>query len=562
MRAIEAEINTRRGEEDRRSQIPKTNFRGIELRDFPAEIARLALVIAEYQCDVLYRGHKLALAEFLPLDKQNWITCGNALRLDWLALWDAAGTGVKLQSDDLFSTPLEQAQIDFENEGGETYICGNPPYKGGTEQTPAQKSDMATVFADRTNSWKSLDYVCGWFFKYAEYAQLVRSACSGAFVSTNSIAQGEQVARLWPLILRFGQEIIFAHTSFKWSNLATHNAGVTVVVIGLGKKEGKAVLFETSTSGPNRREVDNICPYLVPYKNIVIEASSSAISAVAEMVNGNKPADGGNLIVTLEEAEAIRKSDERAGPYVRRFVGSADSIHGIQRFCLWIANDEQGTAQEIGLIAQRVGLVREMRKQSSKELTQRGVSTPHAFQQIRQRGDEVAIVVPRHSSVSRQFLPISLHARGTIVADGAFALYGAPLWNFSLLVSRLHLVWVAAVCGKIKTDYRYSSTLGWNTFPVPPITEKNKKDLTRCAEDILLAREYYFPATIADLYDPDQMPDDLRAAHERNDEVLERIYIGRRFKNDTERLEKLFDLYTKMTESSGPPSKRKAEARA
>lgn len=550
MREIEAEINKRRGEAERPTEIPKENFRGIELRDFPAEIARLALVIAEYQCDVLYRGQKLALAEFLPLRSENWITCGNALRLDWLSICPPTATAVKLVGDDLFSTPLDQAEIDFANEGGETYICGNPPYKGGTEQTPEQKSDMGAVFAQWTQNWKSLDYVCGWFFKFAEYARFTKAAC--AFVATNSISQGEQVARLWPLILERGQEIIFAHTSFKWSNLATHNAGVTVVVVGLGIKTGKAVLFEYFGEDiPQRREVENICPYLVPYKDIVINASTDAVSAVAEMTNGNKPADGGHLILDLDEATRMRTSDVRTTAFIRRFVGADDSIKGSLRYCLWIQDKEKDSATRIPSIAERLALVRTMRAKSPKKLTKDGAHTPHAFQQVRQSGSEFPIVIPRHSSESRPYLPVSLYEQGTIIADGAFALFDAPLWNLSLLVSRTHLIWIAAVCGRIKTDYRYSSTLGWNTFPVPTLTEKNKTDLTRCAEDVLLAREHHFPATIADLYDPDAMPGDLRAAHDRNDEVLERIYIGRRFKNDTERLEKLFELYTKMTKTKG-----------
>jgi hypothetical protein len=213
MRAIEAEINKRRGEVDRHSEIPKTNFRGIELRDFPAEIARLALVIAEFQCDVLYRGRTLALAEFLPLDKQNWITCGNALRLDWLGICPPTGTGVKLQSDDLFSTPLDQAQIDFENEGGETYICGNPPYLGSKWQTDSQKSDLDLIFAARLSGWKSLDYVSAWFLKAAEYGNKTEAA--SAFVATNSICQGAHVPLLWPLIAKLDHEIFFAHTSLK-----------------------------------------------------------------------------------------------------------------------------------------------------------------------------------------------------------------------------------------------------------------------------------------------------------------------------------------------------------
>jgi len=217
MRAIEAGINRRRGEPDRRSDIPLTNFRGIELRDFPAEIARLALIIAEFQCDVLYRGQKEALAEFLPLDADNWITCGNALRLDWLSICSPTGTGVKHHADDLFHSPLDQAQIDFENEGSETYICGNPPYLGGKSQSPEQKAELSSVFGT-SEKIGELDYVSGWLLKGAEFA--AREPSGVAFVATNSINQGAQVHQLWPRIFRLGIEISFAHKDFRWSNNA------------------------------------------------------------------------------------------------------------------------------------------------------------------------------------------------------------------------------------------------------------------------------------------------------------------------------------------------------
>jgi hypothetical protein len=340
---------------------------------------------------------------------------------------------------------------------------------------------------------------------------------------------------------------------------------VTVVVIGLGRKIGKAVLFEYSGGMvPQRREVSNICPYLVPHRNIVINAHTNALSEISEMTNGNKPADGGHLIFDFNEAARIRNLSARAVSFVRRFVGGDDSINGGQRFCLWIRDHEKVSANKIPAVEERLNRVSVFRAKSPKKLTKDGAATPHVFQQIRQSGLEVPIVIPRHSSESRQYLPISLWEKGTVIADGAFALFDAPIWNLSILVSRIHLVWVAAVCGKLETRYRYSSTLGWNTFPVPKLTEANKADLTRCAEDILLAREAHFPATIADLYDPESMPDNLRAAHDRNDETLERIYLGRRFKNDTERLEKLFSLYTEMTAKPGvvpkKPAPRKTKA--
>jgi len=248
MRKIEYEINKGRGEAHLGSEIPLTNFRGIELRDFPAEIARLALIIAEFQCDVLYRGQKDALMEFLPLNAMNWITCGNALRVDWLSVCPPTGTSIKLRGDDLFSTPLEQAEIDFENEGGETYICGNPPYLGSKWQSVEQKEELKAIFDGRTKSWKSLDYVSGWFMKAADYGTHTNAVA--AFVSTNSICQGQQVPILWPLIFGIGHEIAFAHTSFKWANLASHNAGVTVVIVGFSNHAGKVRrLFSIAEDG-------------------------------------------------------------------------------------------------------------------------------------------------------------------------------------------------------------------------------------------------------------------------------------------------------------------------
>lgn len=289
MRAIEFEVNTRRGEADRRTEIPLTNFRGIELRDFPAEIARLALIIAEYQCDVTYRGQKEALAEFLPLDAQNWITCGNALRLDWLSVCPPTGTGVKFQADDLFMSPLDQAQIDFANEGGETYICGNPPYLGSTWQSTEQKEDLQRIFEGRTKSWKSLDYVAGWFMKAADYG--LHTPTVSAFVSTNSICQGQQVPILWPLIFKTGHEIAFAHTSFKWANLASHNAGVTVAIVAISNHAGQVrKLFSLADDGGSVvKEADNVNAYLVAAPKVIVDGKSRSPSDRGYMVWGNKP---------------------------------------------------------------------------------------------------------------------------------------------------------------------------------------------------------------------------------------------------------------------------------
>jgi len=562
MRGIEAEINRRRNEADRRTEIPLTNFRGIELRDFPAEIARLALIIAEYQCDVLYRGQKEALRDFLPLDAQNWITCGNALRLDWLSICPPTGTGVKHHAEDLFHTPIDQAEIDFENEGGETYICGNPPYSGQSEMSDREKEDLSAVFDGTPIAWKSLDYVFGWF-------QKARNICSDgvtdcAFVATNSICQGQQVPAFWKDFFTSRAKIHFARTSFKWKNLARHNAGVTVVVVGVSFRNQKARLFvEDGSETPFERRVDFIGPYLTPDNATVVEKSSNPQNGLPPMDYGSKPADGGGLIVNSTEYHQIK--DPLLKRVIKSYLGSDEYIDGKQRYCIWLTAADAKEMEINPFIRDRISTVRAFRAQSSKAKTREQSETPYAFAEIRHgktSDAEIPLIIPIHTSENRSALPVGALERGAVVSNAAFALYDAPLWNMALIASRLHLVWIATVCGKLETRYRYSNTLGWNTFPVPPLTVKNKADLTACAEGILLAREAHFPATIASLYDPDAMPADLRAAHERNDEVLERIYIGRRFKNDTERLEKLFELYTKTSAGQGTAKKKKVGARA
>jgi hypothetical protein len=546
MREIEAEINRRRGEPERRTDIPLTSFRGIELRDFPAEIARLALIIAEYQCDVLYRGQKIALADFLPLDQQNWITCGNALRLDWLSICPPTGTGVKHHADDLFHTPLDQAQIDFENEGGETYICGNPPYLGSTWQSDEQKSDLKAIFDHRTKNWKSLDYVAGWFIKAADYGR--HTPCVAAFVSTNSICQGQQVPILWPLIFKTGHEIAFAHTSFKWANLASHNAGVTVAIVAIGKESGiSRRLYSLSESGNTAvKYVDHINAYLVAGPHIVVEKAMRPLTEVCAMDFGNKPVDGGHLLLSSDEVDQLDLTPEQRARYIRRIYGSAEFIRGLCRYVLWIEDCDLKDAEQVPAISARIERVRAARLASRDKSANEMALRSHQMREMN-IGVSHSICVAAISSENRPYLPAGLLNADQAVTNKMYALYDAPLWNLALIASRLHWVWIGTVCVRMRTDFSYSNTLGWNTFPVPPLTGQNKADLTRCAEDILLAREAHFPASIADLYDPQAMPANLRAAHERNDEVLERIYIGRKFKNDTERLEKLFELYTKMT---------------
>ena len=399
--------------------------------------------------------------------------------------------------------------------------------------------------------------------KAADYGTQTQAAA--AFVSTNSICQGQQVPILWSLIFATGHEIAFAHTSFKWENLASHNAGVTVVIVGISNHSRKLKYLFSSVekNQTTAKETENINAYLLSGANVIVEKVAKPLNNVVEMNFGSKPVDGGNLLLSKNELDKMNLSLEERNRFIRVILGSDEFISGKQRYCIWIKDEEADIARLNQVINSRLESVKEMRLSSSKVATQKGAEWSHRFDERRQVGNETIIVIPAVSSENREYLPCGLLPSGTIISNRCFALYDAPLWNMALIASRLHLVWIATVCGKLKTDFRYSNTLGWNTFPVPTLTEQNKTDLTRCAEDILLAREHYFPATIADMYDRDRMDSEfplVREAHERNDEIIERIYIGRRFKNDTERLEKLFEMYSKMTskqETAKPSSKKK-----
>jgi hypothetical protein len=366
--------------------------------------------------------------------------------------------------------------------------------------------------------------------------------CEFAFVTTNSVAQGTQIPIYWPHLFAKGLEINFAHRSFRWSNNAADNAGVTCVILGVGTPRSSKSIFD----GEQRFEVKHINAYLLPSEVQVVEARSQSLSALPRMNYGNLPGDGNHLTLTMQEREDLIAADPSIDALIIPLFGAQEFIRGLQRYCLWIDDDQLAQAEQNEFVSQRIARVRSTRIDSPDSSYNALVHRPHQFRD-RNLAKHSTILVPTVSSEAREFLPTALFPGRTGTTNQAYALYDAPLWNMALIASRLHLVWIGTICGKLETRYRYSNTMGWNTFPVPKLTEQNKADLTRCAEDILLAREAHFPATIADLYDPETMPENLRHAHERNDEVLERIYIGRRFRNDTERLEKLFELYTRMT---------------
>jgi hypothetical protein len=447
----------------------------------------------------------------------------------------------------------------FENDGGETYICGNPPYKGSRMLTADQKVDMRVVWRDNPRLMKTLDYVSGWFGKFIEYNQCNPESVA-AFVATNSICQGQQASDLWPVIFKNGLRIKFAYSSFAWGNLASHNAVVSVVVIGLAREESisRCTIYDEEV----QRACRFIGPYLLPDSIDIVEALPKPRGPQHPMLFGNMVRDGGHLLLSRAQYEAV-KLDSLVTKFLRRYIGADEMINGRIRYCLWIRDSDVAEARQSEFIVNRLEKVADIRRRSAAASTREFANRPHRFVQLGGSADHHSICVPQVSSEKREYLPVDLFPSNAIVTAPNFGIYDAETWNLAIVSSKLHLAWIAAVCGKLENRYRYSNTLGWNTFPVPSLTDKNKEDLTRCAEGILLAREAHFPATIADLYDPETMPADLRAAHERNDEVLERIYIGRRFRNDTERLEKLFELYTKMTAGqSRAPAKKTKRANA
>ncbi|OED41809.1 lactate dehydrogenase [Chromatiales bacterium (ex Bugula neritina AB1)] len=527
MREIEAEILKRRGEANEKSWIELENFYGIELKNFAVEVGRLSLLIAEFQCDVRLIGQKEAKALVLPLRRTGRIRQGNALRINWNEVCPTTG-GKNDQSAGKHTSDFVHT---------ETFICGNPPYVGGKKLTPDQKEDMELCGLKKL---MQLDYVCCWFFKYTDFLQSVES--TAAFVSTSSVCQGEQVALLWPHLFKKNVEIRFAHRPFKWQNNAQNNAGVMCCVLGFGLQSNtRKYLFEEAVV----RNVTNISPYLIEGSDTCIKASSRAFNGMPPMTMGSNPVDGKNLILSSSEREQFLHEHPNASKYIRRYVGGTDILKDSFRFCLWINESRHLDAYNIQPIADRINLCKKYRVSAGRD-AQKVAEQPFRFC-YRTHQDTDFLALPKTSSSGRDYVPAQIFKAGPVVNVDAFAIYSAQLHIMSLIMSKMHNIWLATTSGRLGEGYRYSVKLSYNTFPIPDLTSSCIKKLTNCAVKILLTRESHFPKTIAELYDPEKMPDDLRTAHEENDETLERIYIGRRFKNDTERLEKLFDMYAKLT---------------
>jgi hypothetical protein len=393
---------------------------------------------------------------------------------------------------------------------------------------------------------------------WAIFSFLITSAPS--LVSTSSISQGEQVSLLWPIVF-YRAEISFAYRPFKWSNSAANNAGVWCVIVGLSANAGrtKRIYLENEM-----QECANISPYLLSGPNIYCTPRDEPLGALPVMKMGSNAVDGKRLILERKDVERILLQDPRAAAFILPYGGTQELLSGTCRWCIWIPDEGLSVAESIEplrTIIEDCRFYRESAGRDARKAARRAHEFCYSTFEMRDFvhvGNTIGNALP--------YVPAELKRAGYVSNHNAFTIYGKHLEAFAIVVSTMHRAWADAIAGRLGNGTRYGNTVVYNTFPLPSLTDKNKADLTRCAEDILLAREAHFPATIADLYEvkdgESKMPADLREAHERNDEVLERIYIGRRFRNDTERLEKLFDLYTKMAASTGAAKKRKAEARA
>lgn len=502
------------------TSIQLDHFYGIEISDFAVQTARLSLWIAQYQMNARMKKDFGEAPPALPLTENGRVICGNALRLDWTEI-----------------CPVKE--IDSKTE---IYVAGNPPFHGSSWQSKEQKEDLEQLFSPHTRKYKDLDYSAGWFFKTAQFLTHI-TVCGGALVSTNSVCQGTQVELLWPLILELNIEIGFAWPSFKWKNNATHNAGVTCIIVGLRRASPtiKTLYFEDHSN-----DTPHISPYLLPINNdIIVQKRSKPLGNDSLMIRGNTATDGGYLMLSPSEKQELLESYPQAFPLIKQIYGSQEFIRGEERYCLWIHDLDLPLAQSIPPIKERIEAVRQKRLQSPDPGANKMAERPHQFREMNEIKNS-AFLIPRVSSEQRRYLSIGFMPTEVIISDSAFAVFDPPEYLFAILSSRLHAVWLANIGGKLEERYRYSNTIVYNNFPFLPLTLDQEEQLAECAGNILATREDHPGKTIATLYNPQTMPANLLNAHQQTDALLETFYNGKPFADDTERLTFLFKHYERL----------------
>lgn len=496
-------------------KVSISQFYGIEINDFAVSVARTALWIAESQMMKETEDIVNMNLSFLPLKSYPNIVEGNALTMDWEEV---------VPKNDL------------------NYIMGNPPFLGARMMNNKQKDDMKVVFG-KLKGLGNLDYVSAWYKKACDY--FINTEIKCAFVSTNSISQGEQVAILWePLFDENKININFAYQTFIWDNEAAIKAHVHCVIIGFSQVEREEKYIYST--GNMVKKVDNINPYLIEGPNIFISTRSEALCDAPKMIFGSMPNDGGNLILSKEEKDDLLKSYPQADVYIHKFLGAREFINKIERYCLWIKPNEVKDAIKIPPIKQRIENVRENRLASKRKNTQELANYPYAFGEIRQPNEDY-LLVPRVSSENRKYIPIGYVDAKTIASDAVLIIPKASKQNFSIISSNVHNAWMRVVAGRLKSDYRYSASIVYNNFPWPELDEKQKEKLESTAEMILKARKIYSDWSYADLYNELTMPPELRKAHQENDKaVMEAYGFNWRNMSESECVSELMKLYQKL----------------
>lgn len=496
-------------------QVSIGQFYGIEINDFAVTVAKTALWIAESQMmketeDIMHMS-----LDFLPLKSYANIVEGNALRMDWESV-----------------VPKRELN----------YIMGNPPFVGFSLMSSEQKKDVALIFPGT----KNVDYVACWYMKAIEFAAESRIEC--AFVSTNSICQGEIVPVLWPKLLTKGIIINFAYRTFIWTSEAKEKAAVHCIIIGFSLlSRPQKIIFD----GKQKRIVQNINPYLLDGSNVIVYAQRKPFKDIPPMIYGNKPADGGNLIIEADEYEEFIIKEPDAKKYIRQYVGAVEFLHNKRRYCLWLKGVSPKELKTMPLVLERIEKCKEMRNNSVAAAIRKFADTPMLFAQITQPEGKPYIIVPAHSSASRRYIPLGFVGPEVISSNAVFIIPEATIFHFGILMSNVHNAWMRTTCGRLKSDYRYSKEIVYNCFPWPTPTDEQRAKIEQTAQAILDARALYPDSSLADLYDETTMPPELRKAHQQNDKAVMRAY-GFDIKTTTETscVAELMKMYQRLTETA------------
>lgn len=493
-------------------------FYGIEIEDWPAEIAHLSMWLMQHVMNQ-ETAQKFGInVPSIPLTTSATIVCTNALTTDWNTV-----------------LPAEQC----------SFLLGNPPFAGTTNTSSEQKEWLRLVYPPKSKIGR-VDFVSAWFVKASDYMAANRQI-EAAFVATNSICQGMQPGVLWDLLLKRGIKINFAWPTFTWKNAGGKSAAVFCVIVGFSYQERlRKYLFYREKDHISRNLAEGISPYLIPSANpIIVQAKSQRINAPLNLKFGNMPADDGNLILSIREQKELLEAYPEAEPFIKKFKGSEEIINGTWRFCLWLKNEEEyNSISHIPEIKKRIEACRAFRLKSTRSTTVKNAQIPWRFQEVNAGNPKSAIVIPRVSSERRPYIPMDTIGDDVIIGDSCFIIPQADAYSFGILTSRLHMCWMRLTSGKLKSDYRYSRDMTYNTFVWPQATAKEKQHITELVYNIIDPREdLHIKDTMAKLYNPDTMPDDIRAAHAELDTAVEKLYRSRPFVNDEERTSFMLKLY-------------------